>query len=117
MHRHGAGIGRALGKVEDVIFDSVTWEQAHRYILMNTKAVQPFLVEPDWQVLMKMTPKEVFDFDFSTPEVEPFSSQGLHENVATCEEDNVRVQQGAEAMPLDADKTLNHHSDVDIEEG
>ncbi|KAL3497604.1 hypothetical protein ACH5RR_040336 [Cinchona calisaya] len=63
-----------------------------------------------------MTPKEIFEADFSTLEVEPFSSQGLDENVATCEEDNVWVQQGAEAMPLDANETLDHHSDVDIEE-
>ncbi|KAL3510556.1 hypothetical protein ACH5RR_029957 [Cinchona calisaya] len=74
-------------------------------------------VEPDWQVVMKMTSKEVSEADFSTPEVEPFSSQGLDENVATCEEDNVWVQQGAEAMPLDAKETLDHHSDIDIEEG
>ncbi|KAL3497609.1 hypothetical protein ACH5RR_040341, partial [Cinchona calisaya] len=73
-------------------------------------------VEPDWQVVMEMTPKEIFEADFSTPEVEPFSSQGLDENVATCEEDNVWVQQGAEAMPLDANETLDHYSDVDIEE-
>ncbi|KAL3497621.1 hypothetical protein ACH5RR_040353 [Cinchona calisaya] len=65
---------------------------------------------------MEMTPKEIFEADFSTLEVAPFSSQGLDENVATCEEDNVWVQQGAEAMPLDANETLDHHSDVDIEE-
>ncbi|KAL3530280.1 hypothetical protein ACH5RR_009602 [Cinchona calisaya] len=96
MHQHGAGIGHALGKVEDVTFDSVTWEQTHRYVLMNTEAVQPFI---------------------GTPEVEPFSSQGLDENVTTCKEDNVWVKQRAEAMPHDTDETLDHHSDVDIEEG
>ncbi|KAL3519986.1 hypothetical protein ACH5RR_018135 [Cinchona calisaya] len=70
-----------------------------------------------YDVVMKMTPKEVFEADFSTLEVEPFSSQGLDEKVATCEEDNVWVQQGAEVMPLDANETLDHHSDIDIEEG
>ncbi|KAL3516318.1 hypothetical protein ACH5RR_023220 [Cinchona calisaya] len=73
-------------------------------------------IKPDWQVVMKMTPKEVSGVDFTTPEVESVCSQGLDENVATCEEDNVWVQQGAEAMPLDADETLDHHSNVDIEE-
>ncbi|KAL3530257.1 hypothetical protein ACH5RR_009591 [Cinchona calisaya] len=130
MHHRGAGIGHALGKVEDVTFDSVTWEQTHRYVLMNTKAVQPFIgvhiaelksqmphLEPDWQVVMKMTPKKVFEADCSTPEVEPFSSQGLDEKVTTCKEDNVWVKQRAETMPHYTDETLDHHSDVDIEEG
>ncbi|KAL3497592.1 hypothetical protein ACH5RR_040324 [Cinchona calisaya] len=88
--------------------------------ILATQAEQvcyvPDQVEPEWQVVMEMTPKEIFEADFSTLEVEPFSSQGLDENVATCEEDNVWVQQGAEAMPLDANETLDHHSDVDIEE-
>ncbi|KAL3537785.1 hypothetical protein ACH5RR_001151 [Cinchona calisaya] len=59
MHSLGAGPGHALGK------------------------------EPDWQVVMKMTPREVFDVDFGTTEVEPFSTQGLDKNAAICEEDNV----------------------------
>lgn len=40
---HGCDTGRFVGKAEDITLNYVTKAQAHRYVLFNTEAIEPYL--------------------------------------------------------------------------
>lgn len=57
--------------------------------------------EPEWEVVMKMSRRGLFDLHSYDPQAEPFMSQELQENIVTRDEEVGWVREGTEGEEVD----------------
>ncbi|KAF7153203.1 hypothetical protein RHSIM_Rhsim01G0080000 [Rhododendron simsii] len=63
----------------------------------------PDPTEPDWQVVIKMAQRGLYDMHSDDPQVDPYLSQQLEENIGLQDEDIGWVREGEEGDIIDED--------------
>ncbi|KAL7239635.1 hypothetical protein ACSBR2_005517 [Camellia fascicularis] len=58
-------------------------------------------LEPDWQVVVKISQTGLFDMNSTDPEIEPYMSQQLEENIMLHDEEVGWMREAAEGETLD----------------
>ncbi|KAL7174233.1 hypothetical protein ACSBR2_033483 [Camellia fascicularis] len=58
-------------------------------------------LEPNWQVVVKMSQRDLFDMNLTNSEIEPYMSQQLEENIMLRDEEVGWVREAAERETLD----------------
>ena len=58
-------------------------------------------LEPDWQVVVKMSQRGLFDINSTDPKTEPYMSQQLEENIMLRNEEVGWVREVAEGETVD----------------
>ncbi|KAG5528923.1 hypothetical protein RHGRI_029546 [Rhododendron griersonianum] len=63
----------------------------------------PDPIEPDWQVVIKMSQRGLYDMHSDDPQVDPYLTQQLEENIGRQDEDIGWVREGEEGDIIDED--------------
>lgn len=107
-------IDNVRGKKEDVYkftlvnFNRLLYREeraSNEPFIMASQAEQvwyiPDPIEPEWEVVMKMSQRGFFDLLSSDPQAEPFASQELEENIMLRDEEVGWVREGTEGETFD----------------